>query len=182
MSLQRWAEVLTTAQVDGATLSNTAVQTSIIPAAAKFAIAGNYFDTIGKAVKVEIFGRISTLNPTPGNLTLSFRLGATDAASSGTMPLNTTAAKTNVAFRAECTVTCRSIGTAATLMYDWRIDSEAVALAITGVGTLLYPIAPVVGTAFDSTAAQTVDIQAAFSIASASNALTLHSYQLISLN
>jgi len=170
--------------VDGAQLVSSTTPTSLLPTGAKVTLPAGYFGSplgIGRGLRITLLGRMSVLNPTPGNFTLDMRLGAVVAANGGAMALNTTAGKTNVAFEATLYATCRAVGsgTSANLMFQWRMHSEAIALAATGVGDLFAPASvPAVGTGFDSTAAQTIDVFGTFSISNAANNITVHQYWL----
>ena len=184
MSKSSWQELYASAIVDGTALANSTVATSIINPEAKITLPPRFFQ-IGTMLRITLSGRITTLNPTPGNLTLDARIGAVVAMNGNTMALNTTAAKTNVAWMAELIATCRAIGagTNANLMFQWRFMSEAVALAATGVGALFAPAsAPAVGTGFDSTVQNTLDVFGTFSVASASNSIQVHQYAVEALN
>jgi hypothetical protein len=86
-------------------------------------------------------------------------------------------------------LTCRSIGsgTAATMMHQGRWSSESVigsALpAAGGVGSHVLPnAAPAVGTGFDSTAVQIVDLFATWQTANAGNTIQCHQFILEALN
>lgn len=185
MSLQSWQETRIAAQVDGAQLVSSTAATSLLPGHAKVQLEPQFFSVVGKAIRVSLRGRLSNVNPTPGTLTLDFRLGSIGVATSPAFALNTTAAKTNVTFWAELLATCRAVGngTSANLMFQWRVESEAFALATTGVGALFGPAsAPAVGSGFDSTAQQTVDLNGQFSVSSASNNITIHQFVLEALN
>jgi len=184
MSMQTWGETLVSAQSDGTALTNSTTATSILPAAAKFTIPANYF-AIGRVLRLNAWGRISNVVTTPGNLTLDMRFGSTVVFTGGAMALNTTA-KTNVAWRAIIMLTCRSIGsgTSATLLGQGDWCSESATGSASGVANdILMPAsAPAVGTGFDSTASQTVDLFATFSIANAANSIQLHQYSLEAMN
>jgi hypothetical protein len=187
MSFQSWQQTLITAQSDGAALSNSTSATSILPAAAKFTLPANLLQ-IGTAIRVRAAGRVSNIVTTPGTLTLALMFGATTVFSGGAMQLSTTA-HTNVPWDLEALLTCRAIGngTNANLMGQGRFFSQAASISgadpTTGHSFLMAPnTAPAVGTGFDSTAAQQVDLLATFSIANAGNALTLHQYVLELLN
>lgn len=184
MSLQTWQETLISAQVDGTALNTSTSATSILPAAAKFTLPSNYF-AIGKALRITAAGRISNIVTTPGTLTMSVRLGGVTAFTGGAIPLNTTA-KTNVAWWLELLLTCRTIGasTSATLMGQGQFVSESVLSSAAGLANdcLLPASAPAVGTGFDSTSAQIVDLFAQWSISNAANSIQLHQYTLESLN
>lgn len=193
MSIQGWQETLITSQVDGTALANSTTATSIIPAAARYTLPSNYFSAIGKALRIKAMGRISTVVTTPGNLTLAVNLGTIAVPiivfTSGTMALNVTA-QTNATWWLELLLTCRAIGatTAANLMGSGVFASRALlnAPAVgTTVGVGVAPIpdtAPAVGTGFDSTITNVVDLFATFSVANAANSIQVHQYSLESLN
>lgn len=190
MSVNTWVETLITAQVDGTALTNSTSATSIIPAAAKFTLPSNFFEKIGKTIRIRAGGRISTVTTTPGNLTLDVRLNSTPIVvfTTGTMSLNTTA-QTNASWLFDVFLTCRAIGsgTSANLMGMGEWKSRAVlgsaAVGSGGDGLDVQPdTAPAVGTGFDSTAANVVDLFATFSVANAANSIQLHMYSLESMN
>ena len=186
MSLQGWSETLVSAQIDGTALTASVTATSILPAAAKFTLPANFFQ-IGKVLRVVAAGRVSNIITTPGTLTLDLRLGAVIAANGGAMALNVVA-KTNVPWWLEWVLTCRAIGasTTANLMHQGLWCSESVigsALpTVGGAGQHMLPNAtPAVGTGFDSTAAQVVDLFATWSLNNA-NSIQVHQFALESLN
>ena len=189
MAVQGFEYTPITAQIDGTALTNSTTATSILPPAAIFTLPNNFF-YIGKMIRIRAMGRISTVVTTPGTLTFSVRLGAGPviAATSDALALNVVA-KTNVAWDLEWILTARAIGgsTSANLMHNGRFTSEAVIGSplgsVGGAGTLaLVNSAPAVGTGFDSTAAQKVDFFATWSVASASNSITLHQFALEDMN
>jgi hypothetical protein len=184
MSLQSWSETLVTAQVDGTQILNSTTQASIIPAAAKFTLPANFF-SIGKKLRITASGRVSNVVTTPGTLLFQVLFGATAVFNSGnaTIALNTTA-KTDVTWDLLIDMTCRAIGASANLMTTLKWTSESVVGAASGTTlTAFIPAsAPAVGSNFDSTTAQVVDLQAKFSVATATTAMTLHEYSLEALN
>jgi hypothetical protein len=98
-------------------------------------------------------------------------------------------AKTNVPWILEWIMTCRAIGSGTTsnLMHQGAWTSEAVIgsplPSAGGAGTHLLPnAAPAVGTGFDSTAAQTVDLFGTWSVANAANSIQVHQYKIEALN
>jgi len=179
-------------QGDGSALTNSTTPTSLLPAAAKYKLWANYFESLGKAIRVTAHGRISTVVTTPGTLTLQLRL--TDSAAtvvsvfdSGAMTLNTTA-QTNTPWILQATCIARSVGSAGTLFGYGTFTSHAVigssAIGTAGAQTQMLPYnaAPAVGTAFDMTLENRVDLFATWSVANASNSITLHNFLLESLN
>jgi hypothetical protein len=187
MSVNTWVETLITSQSDGAALSGTSAA-SILPAQAKFTLPSNYFEKIGKGLRIKAMGRVSNIVTTPGTLTLDVRLNTTPIIvfNGGAMQLNAVA-KTNVTWWLEILLTCRAIGsgTSANLMGIGQWSSESVVGSPVpgtgGSGQLSMPAsAPAVGTGFDSTVTNIVDLFGTFSLTG--NSLTLHEYFLESLN
>lgn len=187
---QSWQETLVIAQSDGAALTNTLVETSLLPGQAKYVLPANFLDYIGKTLRVRATGRISTVVTSPGTLTFRVKLNTTPiaVAVSPAFALNV-AAKTNVTWLLEWSLTARTIGsgTAATLLHTGYWQSEAVIgsplPSAGGSGQLMIPAsAPAVGTGFDSTVPNLVDLTAQWGTANAANSLQLHQYALESLN
>lgn len=179
-----WMGELASADTDGPVLANTVTQGSIIPSDCQITLPAG-FNHKGSKFYVTAAGRISNIVTTPGTLLFQLLFGAAGIWSPAAFNLNTTV-KTNVSWWLEAMFSCRTVGngTTATMMGQGTFSSEAVVGAAAGVPiTLMLPAtAPVVGSGFDSTAAQKVDLQAKFSIANAGNSLTLHQYSLESRN
>lgn len=178
-------ESFVTAGEDGAALVSSTTATSLIPGARKITLPSYFFDRVGKSLRIRASGRISTVTAAPGTLTLDVRLGSVVVFNGGAMSLNTTA-QVNVNWVFDVLLICRSIGavTAATLFGQGTWQSHAVigsaAPAAGGAGThmLPYNAAPVVGTGFDSTAAQPLDLFGTWSVSSASNSILIHQYSV----
>lgn len=183
MSLNTWQETLIQQNVDGTALTASTTATSIIHPSAKLTLPANYL-YVGRIIKVTAQGRVSNIVTTPGTLTLDVRFGAVIAANGGAVSLNAVA-KTNVAFWLEFIMTCRAIGsgTSANMMFQGTFTSESVVSAAAGTAnTAMLPAsAPAVGTGFDSTAAQTIDLFATFSLNNA-NSIQTHQFKVESLN
>lgn len=184
MSRQTWQETLIQSSVAGTQILNSTTQASIIPAAAKLTMPANYF-TVGTMIKVNAWGQISNVVTTPGTLLFQVLFGATAVFNnaSATIALNA-AAKTNVPWFFEAVGTVRAEGTTANIMWQGQFTSESVVGAAVGTaGSALHPnTAPAVGSNFDATVAQVIDLQAKFSVATATTALTCHQYKVESLN
>lgn len=182
MSLQTWQESLITSQVDGTALANSTVATSIIPAAARFTLPANFFQ-IGRKLKIVASGRISTTTGPP-TFTFDVRLGAVIVFNGGAV--TTVASVTNLTWELMIELTCRAIGagTTANLMGTGRLTSAAVVGSTGGAANsaMLPASAPAVGTGFDSTSSQIVELFGTWSAASASNTVQVHEYELIAPN
>jgi hypothetical protein len=191
MSNQRWMETLIEAQSDGTALTASTTQTSIIPAAARYTLPSNYFNVIGKKIRIKAGGRISNIVTTPGTIQFFLTLGTIaapiNAFSMGTLQLNAVA-KTNVTWRLDADFTVRAIGSGTNangLGIGTFVSESVVGSPVPGTGgsgMLLLPAsAPAVGTGFDSTITNVVDLQAQFSLNNA-NSVQVHDFSLESLN
>ncbi len=190
MSNQAWVEPFIISAVDGTALASSITATSILPAGSKFTLPSTYFESVnGKTLRIRASGRVSTVVTTPGTLTLDIRFGSVVVFNGGAMTLNTTA-QTNVGWVFEADIVVRTVGasTSATVLGQgtWTshavIGSAAPTAGSAGTHILPYNTAPVAGTGFDSTAAQTVDMFATWSVSNASNSITLHQFSLLALN
>ena len=161
---------------DGPTLT-AAAAASCIPTPNKLTLPNGYW-TPGRQWRVTVAGRISCAATTPGTARFDVRIGAVVAFDSGALNLNTVG-KTTVPFMFEAILTCRVVGaaTASQLFGVGRFTSEAVVGAAAntagGNGVLLCPVgAPALGTGFDNTAANTLDIF--FTQTVATGSMTVH--------
>lgn len=187
MGMQSWEEIIVNGSVDGPTLV-AAAAASCIPTPSRIILPNNFF-YVGKMLKVTLAGRISCAVTTPGTARFDVRLGPSGtivAFDTGALNLNVVA-KTTVPFLLEIVLTCRAVGsgTASNLMGVARFQSEAVvgaALPSAGTnGTLLAPVgAPAVGTGFDNTAANALDVF--FTQTVATGSMTVHQYIVEAMN
>lgn len=186
MSLQTWNEVLVNGLTDGPTLT-AAAAASCIPTPAKITFPNNWF-YVGRSLRITMSGRISSVITTPGTARFDVRLGAVVAFDSLAILLDSVAAHTNVGWKLDLLLTCRSIGsgTAATLIGQGTWACEDIlgvpATAPKGVLSAILPwnSAPAVGTGFDSTAANTLDIF--FTQTVATGSFTVHQYLVEAVN
>lgn len=173
------------AQGDGAALSNSTTPTSLLPTEAKLILPPNFL-RIGTLLHVVALGRVSNIVTSPGTLTLDLRLGGgTVVANGGAMNLNIVA-KTNATWWLEWWLTCRAGGAAANFMHQGIWSSESFVGSPTqaagGAGCASLPAsAPAVGSNFDQTIAQTLDLFATFNTANAGNSIQLHQYKVTSI-
>lgn len=168
---------------DGPTLT-AAAAASCIPVASRLILPNNYW-TVGKQLKVKLQGRISCAVTTPGTARFDLRTGPSGtiiAFDSGALNLNVVA-KVSVPFDLEIDLTCRTVGNAAltTLFGIGKFTSEAVVGAplpsAGGNGVLICPVGvPAVGTGFDNTAANAIDLF--FTQTVATGSLTVHNYEI----
>jgi hypothetical protein len=187
MGLQTWSENIQAGIADGPTLT-AAAAASCIPTGSRIILATNFW-SIGRIMRISLFGRISCVVTTPGTARFDVRTGPSGtiiAYDSGAMNLNVVA-KVTVPFLMEIDLTCRAVGagTATNLLGIGRFQSEAVVGAALpsagGNGSLLVPVgAPAVGTGFDNTAANAIDVF--FTQTVGTGSLTVHNYRVDMLN
>ncbi len=194
--MRSWIQSLVTQQSAGAALTNSTTATSLLTAAAKKRLDAGFFYVPGRKIQIKAQGKITTVVTTPGTLQFSVRLtGAPDSASptvvtAATGPAMTlsTTAKTDVLWLLDWELTCFTIGAAANLQHGGIWQSEAAG-ATTVVGEMksvgLSASPPAVGSNFDATQIQVVDLFAAWAGGSnptASNSITCQQFELISKN
>lgn len=179
MALPAYPLVLAASQADSTALTNSTTATTILHGSGVATIPAGILQ-VGSTIKITLRGRISTVVTTPGTLTLDVRFGAVIVFNGGAISLNTTA-QTNATFEAEFILTVRALGTttSANVLGTGRFSSRATigsgAAGTTGVYTQLLPeTAPAVGTGFDSTAAQAVNVFGTWSVANAANSIQVH--------
>lgn len=182
--LQSFSALVAFSKLDGAALASSTAQTTILPDQGIGLLPGGTLVHSGQYLRIEAFGRMSTVVTTPGTLTFTFKVGAVNAAVTSAIPLNVTA-QTNASWSLEWNLypTVVGGGTKCTLMHVAKFFSRGILgspAAATGPGgvIVLPDTAPAVGTGFDSTASQTVDLQATWSVSSASNSILCHGYTL----
>lgn len=168
------------AQTDGAALSNTTTATSLLPGQAKWTYPAGFFAAPGYHLKVYASGKISTAASSPGTLTFDFRIGSVIVFNGGASATLATSAS-NVTWELEMDMTVRSIGngTSATILGTGKFSS--VALSATTPSMLIPASSPAAGTGFDSTTAAVCDLFGTWSVASASNTITLNQFLLTSV-
>lgn len=187
MSVQTWQETIVAGVADGPTLT-AAAAASCIPTGSRIILPNNYF-YVGKILKVVMHGRISCAVTTPGTARFDVRLGPSGtivAFDTGALNLNIVA-KTTVPWLLEIWLTCRAVGsgTASNLFGIANFQSEAIIgaplPAAGGNASLLAPVgAPAVGTGFDNTAANALDVF--FTQTVATGSMTVHGYRVDALN
>ena len=179
MSMPSQPLVLASAVADSTALTNSTTATTILPVSSVATLPAGVLQ-VGSTIKVTLRGRISTVATTPGTMTFDMRLGTVVISSLGAITLNTTA-QTNAAWELELLAVVRTIGTGttATALVTGKFTSRALVgsgvVTASGNGVMLLPdTAPAVGTGFDSTVSNAVQVFGTWSVASATNSITTH--------
>jgi len=167
--------------VNGPGVTLTAgTRTSCLPAGSRIPLPADFFYA-GRAIKLQLIGRISCAITTPGTARFDLCLGPTGTTivyDTQGMNLNT-AGKTDVAFVLDMMVTCVGVVSPAVNLYNFfgRFMSEAVVGSplptVGGSGVLLLSVAGATG---PGNLANTVDVFYTQSLATGS--LTVTTYQL----
>jgi hypothetical protein len=182
--------LLISAQGDGSALASSTSATSLLPSQAKLTMPANWLSVVGQTLHVRAAGRISTVVTTPGTMTFTIRMGTTAniaVATSQAFALNVVA-KTNVGWYLDLMLTLRAVGgsTSANFMAQglWTTEANVGAAAPSAGGetsALWQASAPAVGTGFDSTGPNQIDLTGQWSVNSASNSIQVHQFQVANL-
>lgn len=163
----------TAADVASVTLATT--DKALYPVANFPVLGGNYFGWVGKAIRIKMFGRITTA-ATPGNGTWDIYWGnGTDA--NGTIIQSSaaqalTASQTNLSWELELDIICRAFGSSGALLCTGHaLFNEAVVTP-----KMLIPASAAAQTTVDLTAANIVSVQFK---RSGSTAETMQVHQLL---
>jgi hypothetical protein len=185
MPMSSWQGLLISMQTAGTAVTGT-TEGSLLATQAKYTLPANAMVYAGQTLRIRAAGQISNVATTPGTLTFRVKFGSIVVATSQALTLNTTL-KTNVTWILDWDLTCRSVGggTAATFIHtgQWQSESVAGSSAAGATGTAGHIIpqsAPAVGTGFDSTVTNVIDLAAIFSVTG--NSIQATSYKLESLN
>jgi hypothetical protein len=165
---------------DVASVTLAATNKALYPAANVPSMGKDYW-TVGKAVRIEIFGRCTSA-ATPGNLTLALFYG-TGADANGTSLAASaatawTASQTNMSFWAWWDVHCTAIGSSGALFATgWAKFNEAAIAA----GLMMPATAPATTTVDLTVASNVLSVQALRS-GSTAETMQLHKVRVFSLN
>jgi hypothetical protein len=189
MPIQSWVQTLVDSQADGTPYANSnTANTPLQPTVAAYTFPANFFDTIGKAIRVTASGRIS-VSGAALTLNLGFALGTLATpiiVFAGGVNTVVATAKTNVTWFLQIDLTLRAIGTGTSANFmgtGWSLSEAWLGSSASVAAAMSLPLtAPAVGTGFDSTLTQYAQLVATWGTASASNTITCHQYKLESLN
>lgn len=172
------------------TLFNTyTTAKTVLPTGCLVTLPANWW-YVGRTIRYSVWGGISNIVTTPGTITLQVNLGSVAAFSTGAIQLNATA-HTTLPFKFEAVLTCRAVGsgTSANLMGQGLVNGRMFTITAAqtdqvniGDSLLVPQTAPAAGTGFDSTAAQTLDFFAGFSISNAGNGIQVQQVLVEALN
>ncbi|HEU4344041.1 MAG TPA: hypothetical protein VFU31_21000 [Candidatus Binatia bacterium] len=161
-----WGDVFTPPTADSTAINNTAAETNF---STNISIPLRAWK-IGKIYRFELNGKYSTDAATPGTLILRVKLGTTVMALSKTFTLPAAAA--NAGFKIVGSITCRTTGATGTVSAEAAFFIEDNLIGAFGC-------TPSNGTkTVDTTAAQTFQASAQFSVADVDNSITLENIQL----
>jgi len=189
MSLQTFQETLVSQQLAGTAFNTFTTAKTVIPPICLFQLPPNYL-YIGKKFRTTVLGSISNIVTTPGTITFQINMGTVAAWSSGAVQLNATA-HTTLPFRLVVEWTVRAIGnsTSANIIGVGTVtgimftNTAGQVDSVNGIPSIVVPAtAPAVGTGFDSTVAQTLDLFVGFSISNIGNQIQIQDYLVEALN
>ena len=147
-------------------------------------LGGQYFSRIGKKLRIELFGRMTT-STIPGNGSFNIYYG-TGADANGVLlmtgaPVALSISQTSLSWRMWCEVHCRSTGSAGTLFCVGAAHFNVALIASTLQPILLPASLPAVSGACDLTAANIISVQYLRS-GSTVETMQVHDIKVIALN
>jgi hypothetical protein len=127
---------------------------ALIPAANIPVLGANYFSFIGKAMRIRLFGRITTAS-SPGNITMQIMYG-TGADNNGVVLAATTTiallpSQSNASWQCEYLVRCRTMGATGTLFATGTFQANTALIASTAQPIMIPATAPAASAACDLT-------------------------------
>jgi hypothetical protein len=165
-----YAQTLASCHTAGAAVTGTGI-TTLLHGSGLFTLPGGSLNE-GDELEVCASGQMNTVVTTPGTTTFTLKFGSVSVFASQAIALNIVA-QTNAWWELVLRSVVRSVGngTQATLLttgkFTSRASLNAPAVGTTnGVGTVPLPdTAPAVGTGFDSTVSNLIDLQVTNSVA-----------------
>jgi hypothetical protein len=194
MASQSWGQLIATIPAAGTLYNTYTTAKSMLTSATATAASSGFislppgFFQVGSTLEINIVAGISNRVTGPDSFTVQVMVGSVIAFTSGAVNLTTTAHTTIPCF-IKILLTCRSVGngTLATLMGQSFMSGimvcqgASVADNAAGSGNAMAPnTAPAVGTGFDSTVANTLDLFVAQSVSNAGNGFQLQQYNVYS--
>lgn len=166
---------------DVAAVTIGAANKALVPVANLPVLGSNYFSFVGKAVRIRMFGRITTA-AAAGTQTFTYLWG-TGADNNGVAIVSSAAitpsnSQTNLSWESEVIIRCRTMGATGTLFGTGRmIFNEAVIAA----KVMLPASAPAASGSVDLTAALVISPQV-LATTSVTNTMQVHDFYFEALN
>lgn len=158
------------AQTANANIKTSAVETTLIGTGIGTKTLPANFLTVGKTIKVRMWGFYGTKASPVGAFTIRFKYGSTTLV---TLSPTLTVSLTNQAFNLEFELTCRTTGATGTVFAQGEGDfftSATAAGIVTGVTTAT--------TTINTTASNAIDVTAQWATSNASNTITSTNYTM----
>jgi hypothetical protein len=169
---------------DETTITLSATNKALIPAARYNLLGTQFFNRIGRKLRIRAFGKITT-GTTPGNLTVALLFG-TGADANGTSLCATAAvaliaSQTNISWEFEAYVHCRTVGSAGGLFATGRFVAGPAVIATTAAPMFLPASAAAVVGSLDLTGTSIPSLQALRS-GSTAETMTVQDYDISPMN
>lgn len=177
MSSVKWIEPLVVSRANAGPTLTSAATASCIPTDCKLSLPAQTIDAVGKRLRIEIGGKITTAVTTPGTIKFEVQLGGTKVWDGVAISAVDTAGFSNVPWHLTVELTAQVVGTAATFLGTGRLVS---AVLTKGSECLPYRTAPAAGSSVDTGTALSVDVMYTPSLGTTS--LTVNEYAVYLMN
>ena len=168
---------------DVASVTMATTMKAVAPIANLPVLGSNYFGFVGKAVRMRIWGQMTT-GATPGNLTGSLYWGTgADANGTAVVSFNATAlaaSQTNISWEWDIFVRCRAIGATGSLISHGMFNAN-VALIASTLQPVMMPASAAASTGVDLTQNFVLSPQLARS-GSTAESLIVHEFTFEAMN
>lgn len=182
MSTQSWEEIFAALNTPGPTVSNTALQTSILNPNVMVLFQPQFWK-LGRILRIYGVAALSNIATAPGTITIDVTFSEGLIWTSGAQQLSTTA-HTNAPIEFEIDLTLFADGSSANFMgQGWSKGFPIIMTSTTDAATTSHFVplpqtAPAVGTNFNATAAQSLDMHVTFGTANTGNNFTLQQLEV----
>jgi Pectate lyase superfamily protein len=157
------------------TVTNTVTETSLAGAGVGTLTLPAAGLVVGRELRLDVWGVISSLGALPGTLNVKVKLGSTVIISSGAVTLITSLS--NALWHLEAKITCRTVGASGTIIAQGKFVTTNVLADSTEVLSNALSTVTV-----DTTVSELLDVTATFGTASASNSISATNLALETLN
>lgn len=178
-------QTLTSQVAAGSNFATYTTAKTVLNATNLVTIPANYLN-VGSKFRIKALLALSNIVTTPGTFAVQIMMGSIVVFTTGNIQLNATA-HTTLPLQFEAILRCDTIGSGTTAKFMAQSTMSGIQPTLTAgqvdavntSGTFMGPVTlPAVGTGFDSTIANILDLWVGFSISNGGNGVTVQDYSV----